>query len=48
MENRTEATASRRRDDTVRRVVELFDRREELRGVYPMADHMAESLSWTV
>ena len=40
--------ADRRRDRTMRRVVELLERREELRGVHPMADHLAESLPWMV
>ena len=47
-EQANEAAANGRRDRTVRRVAELLDRREELRGVHPMADHLAESLSWTV
>ena len=46
-ERRVDADAARR-DRNVRRVVELLERREELRGVYPMADHLAESLSWMV
>jgi hypothetical protein len=47
-EKTIETEASRRRDRNVRQVVELLERRAELRGVHPMADHMAESLSWTV
>ena len=38
----------RRRDRTVRGLVELMERRSELRGVHPMADHLAESLGWMV
>lgn len=47
-EQRMDARAARRRDRNVRRVVELLERREELRGVHPMADHLAESLGWMV
>jgi hypothetical protein len=43
-----DAGASRRRDRNVQRVVELLERRAELRGVHPMADHLAESLGWMV
>ena len=38
----------RRRDRTVRGLVELMERRSELRGVHPMADHLAESVAWMV
>jgi hypothetical protein len=47
-ESRTEAAAARRRDRNMRRVVELLERRSELRGVHPMADHLAESIGWMV
>ena len=47
-DTKTESAASRRRDNTMRRVVELLERREELRGVHPMADHLAENVSWMV
>ena len=36
------------RDRNVRGLVELMERRDDLRGVHPMADHLAESLSWMV
>jgi len=48
MASTTETAGSRRRDDNVRRVVEILERREELRGVHPMADHLAENVSWMV
>ncbi len=38
----------RLRDDNVRDLYELLNRRDELRGVYPMADHVAETFSWAV
>ena len=50
-ERRIENEMGRRRrlhDQNVREVVELLERRTELRGVYPMADHVAENLSWMI
>jgi hypothetical protein len=50
-EHSIETEMGRRRelhDRNVRDVVQLLERRTELRGVYPMADHMAENLGWTV
>jgi len=35
-------------DRNVRGLLELLERRSDLRGVHPMADHLADSLSWTV
>lgn len=36
------------RDRNVHDVVELLKRREELRGVYPMADLVVDNLGWVV
>lgn len=50
-ESRIETEMGRRRklhDRNVAGVVELLERRSELRGVYPMADHVAENLTWMV
>lgn len=42
--------ARRRRlhDRNVHDLVELLQRREELRGVYPMADLVVDNLGWVV
>lgn len=50
-EKRIEAEMGRRRrlhDDNVREVVLLLERRSELKGVHPMADHVVENLGWMV
>ena len=36
------------RDRNVHDVVDLLQRREELRGVYPMADLVADNIGWLV
>ena len=49
--NHTERETQRRqrlRDDNVRGLYELLGRRSELRGVHPMADHVVETMGWTV
>jgi hypothetical protein len=46
-----EAEVSRRerlRDRNVRGLVELLSRRDELRGVHKMADHVVDTFAWTV
>lgn len=50
-ETKIEAEAERRkrlRDRNTRKLVELLERRDELRGVHGMADHVAESFAWMV
>lgn len=50
-ENSIDAETVRRRqlhDRHVRDVVGLLERRTDLRGVHPMADHVAESFTWMV
>jgi hypothetical protein len=50
-EKKIEVEMLRRRelaDRNVGRVVSLLDRREELRGVYPMADLVADNVGWIV
>ena len=50
-DNKIEADIGRRRelhDRNVHEVVELLERRSELRGVYLMADHVAENIGWVV
>lgn len=51
MEEKTiEAELERRRkqrDRNAQALVELLERREELRGVYPLADHVTEAVAWT-
>ena len=50
-ENSIDAEMVRRRqlhDRNVRDVVDLLERRTDLRGIYPMADHVAENFAWLV
>lgn len=50
-EKKIEVELVRRRelaDRNVARVVSLLERREELRGVYPMADLVADNVGWIV
>ncbi|MCF6378795.1 hypothetical protein L2K70_14365 [Nocardioides KLBMP 9356] len=35
-------------DRNVGNVVSLFERRQDLRGVYPMADLVADNVGWVV
>lgn len=35
-------------DRNVGNVVNLFERRQDLRGVYPMADLVADNVGWVV
>ena len=35
-------------DRNVRDVVKLLERRQELRGIYPMADLVADNVGWLV
>ena len=39
---------ARLRDDNLRGLYELLQRRDELRGVHPMADHVVETFAWAV
>lgn len=36
------------RDRNVKGLFELMDRRTELRGVHPVADHLVETVTWAV
>lgn len=50
-ESSIDAEMVRRRqlhDRNVREVVDLLERRTDLRGIYPMADHVAENFAWLV
>ena len=50
-ENSIDAEMVRRRqlhDRNVRDVVDLLERRTDLKGIYPMADHVAENFAWLV
>ncbi|HYH72017.1 MAG TPA: hypothetical protein VD764_02290 [Nocardioides sp.] len=50
-EKRIDLEMGRRRalhDRRVHDVVDLLQRREELRGVYPMADLVADNVGWVV
>lgn len=50
-ENAIEAEMVRRRqlhDRNVYDVVGLLERRTDLKGIYPMADHVAENFAWLV
>ncbi len=50
-EKRIDHEVSRRRqlyDRNVHDVVSLLERRQELRGVYPMADLVADNVGWLV
>ena len=50
-ENTKDRTIERRRelaDRNVSAVVQLLERRQELRGVYPMADLLADNVGWIV
>ncbi len=50
-ENSIDAEMVRRRqlyDRNVRDVVGLLERRTDLKGIYPMADHVAENFAWLV
>lgn len=50
-ENLIDAEMVRRRqlhDRHVREVVGLLERRTDLRGIHPMADHVAENFAWMV
>ena len=50
-ENSIDAEMVRRRqlrDRNVRDVVDLLERRTDLRGIYPMSDHVAENFAWLV
>ena len=35
-------------DRNVGKVVELLERRQDLRGIYPMADLVADNVGWVV
>jgi hypothetical protein len=52
MDENTMARAIERRrelaDRNVSNVVQLLERRQELRGVYPMADLLADNVGWIV
>lgn len=52
MSQRDDETETQRRhrlrDDNVRGLYELLNRRDELRGVHPMADLVAETFAWAV
>ncbi|WP_374458281.1 hypothetical protein [Nocardioides sp.] len=50
-EKKIDHEVSRRRqlhDRNVHDVVSLLERREELRGIYPMADLVADNVGWLV
>ncbi|MDR7251607.1 hypothetical protein J2X46_000579 [Nocardioides sp. BE266] len=50
-EKKIDNEMSRRRqlhDRNVHDVVELLERRQELRGIYPMADLVADNVGWVV
>ncbi len=50
-ENSIDAEMVRRRqlhDRNVRDVVGLLERRKDLKGIHPMADHVAENFTWLV
>ena len=50
-ENTMDRAIERRRelaDRNVSAVVQLLERRQELRGVYPMADLLADNVGWIV
>lgn len=50
-ENKMARAIERRRelaDRNVSNVVQLLERRQELRGVYPMADLLADNVGWIV
>ena len=50
-ENKITRAIKRRRelaDRNVGNVVQLLERRQELRGVYPMADLLADNVGWIV
>jgi hypothetical protein len=50
-EKKIDHEVSRRRqlhDRNVHDVVSLLERRQELRGIYPMADLVAENVGWLV
>jgi hypothetical protein len=50
-EKKIEVEMIRRRelaDRNLARVVSLLERRAELRGVHPMADHVADNVGWMV
>jgi len=50
-ENKMTRAIERRRelaDRNVGNVVQLLERRQELRGVYPMADLLADNVGWIV
>lgn len=50
-ENAIEAEMMRRRelrDRNVHDVVGLLERRADLKGIYSMADHVAENFAWLV
>ena len=50
-ENKMTRAIERRRelaDRNVSNVVQLLERRQELRGVYPMADLLADNVGWIV
>lgn len=50
-ENSIDAAMVRRRqlrDRNVHDVVVLLERRTDLKGIYPMADHVAENFAWLV
>ena len=51
MDEKTENELQRRqrlRDQNVNAVISLLERRQELRGVAPMADHVADNVGWVV
>lgn len=50
-ENKMARAIERRRelaDRNVSNVVQLLERRQELRGIYPMADLLADNVGWIV
>jgi hypothetical protein len=50
-ENKIAIEMERRRqlaDRNVGQVVELLERRQDLRGIYPMADLVADNVGWIV
>ncbi len=50
-ENKMASAIERRRalaDRNVGNVVQLLERRQELRGIYPMADLLADNVGWVV
>ena len=50
-ENKIAMEMERRRqlaDRNVGQVVELLERRQDLRGIYPMADLVADNVGWIV